>query len=212
MSPELLRRPVSMATDRREQINRILTRAMERFKASFLLGGGTFYAQSVTFRDEITKFEVTPLQVKEYLFAVQYIGADGTDSIEVSVNPDKDIDIAQFQELVRQRYQPAAFQEVLRRFLNSADAALLGKEVEELDSWFKIDPAADVTYEVKRKGEKSKRSGEFYDYIIRQRFRLNRRKLKSLLESEESFVAGVYYYCLKCFSAVFAEFMRSAKG
>jgi hypothetical protein len=201
-----------MATDKREQFNRILTGAMERFKASFLFGGGTFYAESVNFRDEITKFQVTPLQVKEYLFAVQYLNAEGSDTIEISVNPDRDIDIAEFQELMRQRYQPAAFQELLRRFLSPADAKLLAKQIGDLDSWFKIEPAKDITYEVKRKGEKSKRSGEYYDYIIRQRFHLNRRKLKSLLGNEQSFVAGVYYYCVKCFSAVFAEFMRSAKG
>ncbi|HEX9639172.1 MAG TPA: hypothetical protein VGB99_16685 [Acidobacteriota bacterium] len=201
-----------MAKDKREQFNRILTAAMERFKASFLLGGGTFYAESVTFRDEITKFDVKPLQVKEYLFAVQYLNPDGSDCIEISVNPDKNIDIEEFQEMVRQRYQPAAFQEVLRRFLSSADGRLLGKSVEELDSWFSINPAQDIRYEIKHKGEKSKRSGEYYDYIIRQRFHLKRRKLKTLLDNEESFTVGVYYYCLKCFSALFAEFMRSAKG
>jgi hypothetical protein len=200
-----------MAIDRRAQLNRVLAGAMQRFADSFLLGGGAFYSESVTFRDEITKFEIKPLQVKEYLFALQYLDQHGDECVEISVNPDRDIRIEQFQGLVRQRYQPAAFQELVRRFLTPADQTLLSKDLGGLDSWFRFDPDTDVTYQVKRKVEQSKRSGEFYDYIIRQRFHLNKRKLKGLLETEEKLVAALYYYCIKCFSAVFAEFMRSQK-
>lgn len=198
-----------MKAQDKETLEKLLRSAMDRFKESFLSGGGAYLELSVSLR-EVKNFKINPLQVKDYLFAVDY-QAGTSPFVEMSTNPDFPVDVESYRDLVRLRYAKDKVTKIMSRFLRDTDRLLLEeRDVGDLLKFFKFDPEKDLIYEVKEKKERSKRSGGYEDYIVKLRYHLPKKALNEGLSSRhDEFLLAVYLYCMKVFAAVFIEYTRA---